>query len=38
MVRSGRERADVAAEFDLPAGEGLAAWLVEQEPPADEGT
>lgn len=37
MVRSGRERADVAAEFDLPAGEGLAAWLVEQELPADEG-
>ena len=37
MVRSGRERADVAAEFDLPAGEGLAAWLAEQELPADEG-
>lgn len=37
MVRSGRERADVAAEFDLPASEGLAAWLVEQELPADEG-
>ena len=37
MVRSGRERSDVAAEFDLPAGEGLAAWLVEQELPADEG-
>ncbi|ENO95055.1 DNA repair protein RecN, partial [Thauera phenylacetica B4P] len=37
MVRSGRERADVAAEFDLPAGEGLAAWLAEQALPADEG-
>lgn len=37
MVRAGRERADVAAEFDLPAGEGLMAWLAEQELPADEG-
>ncbi|MBV2261976.1 MAG: DNA repair protein RecN [Thauera sp.] len=37
MVRSGRERADVAAEFDLPAGEGLVAWLAEQALPADEG-
>lgn len=37
MVRAGRERADVAAEFDLPAGAGLAAWLAEQELPADEG-
>jgi DNA repair protein RecN (Recombination protein N) len=36
-VRSGRERADVAAEFDLPVGEGLAAWLAEQALPADEG-
>ena len=25
-----RSRADVAAEFDLPVGEGLAAWLAEQ--------
>ena len=37
MVRSARERADVAAEFDLPVGEGLAAWLAEQALPADEG-
>ena len=37
MVRSGRDRADVAAEFDLPAAEGLVAWLAEQALPADEG-
>ena len=27
MVRSGRDRADVAAEFDLAADGALAAWL-----------
>ena len=37
MVRSGRDRADVAAEFDLPADGALAAWLAEQDLPADEG-
>ncbi|WEN41834.1 DNA repair protein RecN [Thauera sp. GDN1] len=37
MVRSGRERADVAAEFDVPADGALAAWLAEQELPAEEG-
>ncbi|HPE04897.1 MAG TPA: AAA family ATPase, partial [Thauera sp.] len=37
MVRSGRDRADVAAEFDLPSAEGLVAWLAEQALPADEG-
>lgn len=37
MVRSGRDRADVAAEFDLPADGTLAAWLAEQDLPAEEG-
>ena len=37
MVRSGRERADVAAEFDVPADGALAAWLADQELPAEEG-
>ena len=27
MVRVGRERADVIAEFDLPEGDGLRDWL-----------
>jgi DNA repair protein RecN (Recombination protein N) len=38
MVRAGRERADVAAEFDLPAADGFAAWLAEQALPAEDGT
>lgn len=38
MVRSGRERADVAAEFDLPADGALATWLAEQELPVEDGT
>jgi DNA repair protein RecN (Recombination protein N) len=37
MVRSGRDRAEVAAEFDLPADGALAAWLAEQDLPAEEG-
>ena len=37
MVRVGRERADVIAEFDLPEGGGLRAWLSEQALPAEEG-
>ncbi|HRP23852.1 MAG TPA: DNA repair protein RecN [Thauera sp.] len=37
MVRAGRERADVAAEFDLPAEGSLLAWLREQDLPAEEG-
>ncbi len=37
MVRAGRERADVAAEFDLPADGALAAWLAEQALPAEDG-
>lgn len=36
MVRGGRERADVAAEFDLPPDGALAAWLAEQALPAEE--
>ncbi|MCV2216483.1 DNA repair protein RecN [Thauera sp. Sel9] len=38
MVRRDRERADVVAEFDLPDGGGLRAWLAEQELPAEDGT
>lgn len=37
MVRTGRERADVAAEFDLPADGALATWLAEQALPAEDG-
>ncbi len=37
MVREGRERADVAAEFDLPEGGGLHDWLNEHALAADEG-
>ncbi|ENO90050.1 DNA repair protein RecN [Thauera linaloolentis] len=37
MVRSGRDRADVAAEFDLPTEGGLREWLAEQELPVEEG-
>ena len=37
MVRTGRERADVVAEFDVPEKGGLGAWLAEQELPVDEG-
>ncbi len=36
MVRQGRERADLAAEFDLPAEGGLADWLAEQALAGDE--
>lgn len=36
-VRVGRDKADIIAEFDLPAEGELARWLKEQELPADEG-
>ncbi len=37
VVRVGRDKADVAAEFDLPPDGGLAAWLAEQELLAEDG-
>ncbi|MDR0634914.1 MAG: DNA repair protein RecN [Azoarcus sp.] len=37
VVRGGRDKADIVAEFDLPPGAALAAWLAEQELDADEG-
>ena len=37
MVRNGRDRADVVAAFDLPAGGGLRTWLAEQALSAEEG-
>ncbi|APR05773.1 DNA repair protein RecN [Thauera chlorobenzoica] len=37
MVRTGRERAEVAAEFDLPDADAFARWLQEQALNADEG-
>jgi DNA repair protein RecN (Recombination protein N) len=37
MVRQGRDKADVCAEFDLPPDPVLAAWLSEQEIPDEEG-
>lgn len=36
-VRTGRDKADIAAEFDLPTSGGLADWLATQELPVDEG-
>ncbi|WP_332672416.1 DNA repair protein RecN [Aromatoleum sp.] len=36
-VRAGRDKADIVAEFDLPAAGPLEAWLLEHELPADEG-
>jgi len=36
VVRVGRDKADVSAEFDLPAESALGAWLAEQELPADD--
>ena len=38
VVRSGAERADITAEFDVPPGDVVAAWLAEQALDADEGT
>lgn len=38
MVRQGRERAEVAAEFDLPADGALQAWLGEQALGVEEGS
>lgn len=37
VVRSGQARAEIVAEFDLPADGPLRAWLVDQEIDADEG-
>ena len=37
MVRHGRERADLSAEFDLPESSPAFAWLSEQDLAADEG-
>ncbi|NMF88688.1 DNA repair protein RecN [Aromatoleum petrolei] len=37
-VRVGRDKADIAAEFDLPADGSLSEWLAELDLPADEGT
>lgn len=36
-VRSGRERAEVTAEFDLPTGGALGDWLAEQDLSVEEG-
>jgi len=36
-VRAGRDKADIAAEFDLPPESPLGAWLEAQDLPADEG-
>lgn len=36
-VRSGRERAEVTAEFDLPTGGALVDWLAEQDLSVEEG-
>ena len=36
-VRGGCEKADIVAEFDLPADGPLPAWLVESDLPADDG-
>lgn len=35
-VRAGRDKADIVAEFDLPASGPLEAWLLQNELPADE--
>lgn len=37
LVRQGRERADVTAEFDLPGGAECAAWMAEQDFPEEDG-
>jgi DNA repair protein RecN (Recombination protein N) len=37
LVRQGRERADVTAEFDLPEGAECAAWMAEQDFPEEDG-
>jgi DNA repair protein RecN (Recombination protein N) len=36
-VRSGRDKADIAAEFGVAAGSALARWLAEQDVPVDDG-
>ncbi|TAH52610.1 MAG: DNA repair protein RecN [Betaproteobacteria bacterium] len=37
VVRTGQERADITAEFDLPELEGLSAWLADEALDANEG-
>jgi DNA repair protein RecN (Recombination protein N) len=37
VVRVGREKADIAAEFDLQEGSALALWLAEQDLPTEDG-
>lgn len=36
-VRSARDKADIAAEFDVAAGSALERWLAEQDVPVDDG-
>ncbi|AYH44930.1 DNA repair protein RecN [Azoarcus sp. DN11] len=36
-VRIGRDKADIAAEFELPVGGGLSDWLTSQDLPGDDG-
>ncbi|MDO9598286.1 MAG: DNA repair protein RecN [Azoarcus sp.] len=36
VVRAGRDKADIAAEFDLPPESAVGAWLIEQELPRDD--
>lgn len=38
MVRSAQARAEISAEFDLPANATLEAWLAEQDIPVEDGT
>ncbi|MDY0013187.1 MAG: AAA family ATPase, partial [Rhodocyclaceae bacterium] len=37
MVREGRERGDITAEFDLPSAPEAMAWLAEQDIPVEDG-
>ena len=37
VVRVGRERADISAEFDCPPGEAVTGWLAAQELSAEDG-
>jgi DNA repair protein RecN (Recombination protein N) len=37
LVRQGRDKADVCAEFDVPSDPGIAAWLADQEIPEEDG-
>src|SRR5512134_2618770 len=38
VVRSGSERAEISAEFNVGSGTGLARWLVDADLSGDEGT